>query len=81
MGYDAYHESPMPKYHPWLVRKAVGMAVMMLPTRKNFANQLCQTGLTHEQIYGYLRECAKHMNLLYENTEKIFQHHNLMELP
>lgn len=81
MCYDAYHASPMSKYHSWLIRKAVGVAVIVLPNRKTFATQLCQTDLTHEEIYEKLRECSKNMNQIYESTEKIYQRNKLMELP
>lgn len=79
--YDAYHESPMSKFHPWYIRKAVGVAVFVLPNRSNFMTQICGPDLTVDQVYQLLHDCSASMGSIYDKTEKIYQKYNLGELP
>lgn len=81
MCYDAYHASPMAPQHPWLLRKAVGVAVWALPGRKGFVKQLGQKDMKENEIYEHLTRCAKHMGIIYKQTEELYQKNKLMELP
>ncbi|XP_039250722.2 ceramide-1-phosphate transfer protein-like isoform X2 [Styela clava] len=80
MGYKAYHASPMAKYHPWIVRKAVGIAVYMLPDREKFIKQLCQD-LTEEELVKTTLTTSESMDAVYEYTQALYSKYELSEIP
>jgi len=80
MCHDAYKESPMSKYHGWIIRKSVGVAVMILPNKKQFISQL-GGGMEKNELYSTLDESNKNMNKLCQYTETMFKNNDLMELP
>jgi len=80
MCHDAYKESPMSKYHSWMIRKSVGIAVMVLPSKKQFILQL-GGGMENDELYSTLDESVKNMNILINYTETLFKKNDIMELP
>uniref|UniRef100_H2Z781 Glycolipid transfer protein domain-containing protein n=1 Tax=Ciona savignyi TaxID=51511 RepID=H2Z781_CIOSA len=80
MGYNAYHSSPMSKYHPWIVQKAVGLAVYMLPDRSTFIKKMCQD-LTEQQIADTMGVCSESMDAVYEFTNALYSKYDVMEIP
>ena len=80
MAYNAYHSSPMAKYHPWLVRKAVGVAVYVLPNREGFIETLNQNVPTAE-LESTMESCSSNMEIIYKHTDALYKENDMLELP
>ena len=61
------------RYHPWLVKKAVGVAIYILPDRKTFIKQLCQ-GMTEEELAKEMQLCSESMDAVYEYTHALYRY-------
>lgn len=75
---DAYNES-LAKYHPFVVRKAAGMAFWLLPGREAFF-EVMNVGTT-EQVVAMLGEAIPLITEVYQITENLYAQHNLLDLP
>lgn len=75
---EAYNES-LSQHHPWVVRKAAGMAFRMLPGRPAFFDAM-NVGPS-EQVVAMLGEALPLISEVYQITEKLYAHHNLLDLP
>lgn len=60
-------------YHPWIVRKAVGLAVYMLPDREKFIKQLCQN-LSDEEMVTTLVTTSESMDAVFEYTQALYRY-------
>lgn len=79
MAWEAYSDSPLPKFHPWLVRNTVKIAVYTLPSRDQFYKQTCPE-LTEEEITDYLSRASKAMDTIFNQIEEIYAKENLLNL-
>ncbi|KAK7905139.1 hypothetical protein WMY93_017746 [Mugilogobius chulae] len=75
---DAYNAS-LAKFHPWVVRKAAGMAFILLPGRQAFF-EIMNVG-TPEQVVAMLGEAIPLINEVYQITEALYAQHNILDLP
>lgn len=75
---DAYNES-LAQHHPWVVRKAAGMAFCMLPGRPAFF-EVMNVG-PPEQVVATLGEAVPLISEVYQITETLYAQHNLLDLP
>lgn len=75
---DAYNES-LAQHHPWVVRKAAGMAFCMLPGRPAFF-EVMNVG-PPEQVVATLGEAVPLISEVYHITETLYAQHNLLDLP
>ncbi|XP_075954124.1 ceramide-1-phosphate transfer protein [Anarhichas minor] len=75
---ESYNES-LSQHHPWVVRKAAGMAFCMLPGRPAFF-EVMNVG-TPEQVVAKLGEALPLISEVYQITEELYTQHNLMDLP
>ncbi|CAK6975382.1 ceramide-1-phosphate transfer protein [Scomber scombrus] len=75
---EAYNES-LSQHHPWVVRKAAGMAFCMLPGRLSFF-EVMNVGQP-EQVVAMLGEALPLISEVYQITEDLYAQHNLLELP
>lgn len=75
---EAYNES-LAQYHPWVVRKAAGMAFCMLPGRPAFF-EVMNVG-PPEQVVAKLGEALPLISEVYQITEDLYAQHNLLDLP
>ncbi|XP_034392447.1 ceramide-1-phosphate transfer protein [Cyclopterus lumpus] len=75
---EAYNES-LSQFHPWVVRKAAGMAFCMLPGRPAFF-EVMNVGPT-EQVVAKLGEALPLISEVYQITEELYTQQNLMNLP
>lgn len=75
---DAYNES-LAQHHPWLIRKAVGVAFCALPGRDTFF-QVMNAG-DQKQVVALLGESLPLISEVYQITEDLFAKNNLLELP
>ncbi|KAI3356957.1 hypothetical protein L3Q82_003600 [Scortum barcoo] len=75
---DAYNES-LAQHHPWVVRKAAGMAFCVLPARVTFFEVL--NAGPPEQAVAMLGEALPLISEVYQVTEVLYAQHNLLDLP
>lgn len=75
---EAYNES-LSQHHPWVVRKAAGMAFFALPGRQSFFDVM-NVGPA-ERVVAVLGEAVPLISEVYLITEDLYQKHNLMDLP
>lgn len=75
---DAYNES-LSQHHPWVVRKAAGLAFCVLPGREAFF-EVMNVG-SEEQVVAVLGEALPLISEVYQITEALFAQHELLDLP
>lgn len=75
---EAYNES-LAQHHPWVIRKAAGMAFCVLPGRPAFL-EVMNVG-TPEQAVAMLGEALPLISEVYQITEELYAQHNLLDLP
>ncbi|KAK0151089.1 Ceramide-1-phosphate transfer protein [Merluccius polli] len=75
---DAYNES-LSQHHPWVIRKAAGMAFCVLPGRPTFF-EVMNVGST-EKVVEMLGEAVPMISKVYKITEDLYAQNNLLELP
>ncbi|XP_030625435.1 ceramide-1-phosphate transfer protein [Chanos chanos] len=75
---EAYNES-LAKYHPWIIRKAAGVAFCALPGRPTFF-EVMNVG-TPEQVVAMLGEAVPLIAEVYNITEELYAQHNMLDLP
>ncbi|KAF7209196.1 ceramide-1-phosphate transfer protein [Nothobranchius furzeri] len=75
---EAYNES-LAQHHPWLVRKAAGLAFVVLPGRTAFF-EVMNVG-PPEQVVAVLGEALPLILEVYQITEDLYAKHHLLDLP
>lgn len=75
---EAYNES-LAQYHPWIIRKAAGMALCALPTRDTFF-EVMNAG-NQEQVIALLGEALPVIAEVHQVTEELYAKNNLLDLP
>ncbi|XP_068505245.1 ceramide-1-phosphate transfer protein [Syngnathus scovelli] len=75
---EAYNES-LAHYHPWVVRKAAGVAFCMLPGRPAFF-EVMNVG-PPEKVAAVLGEAVPLISEVYRITEELYAKNNLLNLP
>lgn len=75
---DAYNES-LAQHHPWVVRKAAGMAFCVLPGRQAFI-EVMNVG-PPEKVVAMLGEALPLISEVYQITEDLYSQHNMLDLP
>lgn len=75
---DAYNQS-LSQHHPWVVRKAAGLAFCVLPGRTAFF-EVMNVG-PEEQVVAVLGEALPLISEVYQITETLYGQHQLLELP
>lgn len=76
---DAYNES-LSQHHPWVVRKAAGLAFCVLPGRAAFF-EVMNVGSEEEEVVAVLGEALPLISEVYQVTETLYAHHQLLDLP
>uniref|UniRef100_A0A1A7XT80 Ceramide-1-phosphate transfer protein n=1 Tax=Iconisemion striatum TaxID=60296 RepID=A0A1A7XT80_9TELE len=75
---ESYNES-LAQHHPWLVRKAAGLAFVVLPGRSAFF-EVMNVG-PPEQVVAVLGEALPLIAEVYQITEDLYNKHHLLDLP
>ncbi|CAG0918174.1 unnamed protein product [Notodromas monacha] len=80
-GKEAYDQT-LAQYHPWLIRKAVGLAVYSLPTRKNLLNIIAgETSERHEYVAGVAPTVVSRLDAVFEKVQVLYSEKSLLDLP
>ncbi|XP_074537665.1 ceramide-1-phosphate transfer protein [Halichoeres trimaculatus] len=75
---ESYNES-LAQHHPWVIRKAAGMAFCVLPGRASFF-EVMNVG-TPEQVVAMLGEALPLISEVYQITEELYAQNNMLDLP
>ncbi|KAM6981510.1 ceramide-1-phosphate transfer protein-like [Tautogolabrus adspersus] len=75
---ESYNES-LAQHHPWVIRKAAGMAFCVLPGRLAFL-EVMNVG-TPEQVVAMLGEALPLISEVYQITEELYAQNNMLDLP
>ncbi|XP_065277332.1 ceramide-1-phosphate transfer protein [Emys orbicularis] len=75
---ETYNAS-LANYHPWIVRKAAGVAFCALPTRNTFLETM-NVG-TAEEAVAMLGDALPYICEVYKITEELYAQHKLLDLP
>ncbi|CAH8581761.1 unnamed protein product [Schistosoma turkestanicum] len=82
------YDKTLAQYHPWPIRKAVGVAVYALPTREHLVHHIVQSqppesGLvTQDQCVEFLTShTLPVMRTIYNSIQSIFEKHDMLNLP
>ncbi|XP_004070945.1 ceramide-1-phosphate transfer protein [Oryzias latipes] len=75
---ESYNES-LAQFHPWVVRKAAGLAFCMLPGRLAFF-EVMNVG-TPDQVVAMLGEALPVVTEVYQITQELYAKHDLLDIP
>ncbi|XP_018646652.1 glycolipid transfer protein (gltp), putative [Schistosoma mansoni] len=82
------YDKTLAQYHPWPIRKAVGVAVYALPTREHLVHHIVQSQppesglLTNEQCSEFLTShTLPVMRKVYNCIQAVFEKHDMLNLP
>ncbi|XP_061780197.1 ceramide-1-phosphate transfer protein [Nerophis lumbriciformis] len=75
---EAYNES-LARHHPWVVRKAAGVAFCVLPGRATFF-EVMNVG-PPEKVVAMLGEAVPLISEVYRVTEELYAKNNMLDLP
>ncbi|XP_061197722.1 ceramide-1-phosphate transfer protein-like [Saccostrea echinata] len=73
------YKDTLSKYHPWIVQKMAGVAMYMLPSRRQLFETMCKHDYTHAS--ELLESVVNVGEPVYDRTQNIFSEHELLDLP
>ena len=77
VAYNSYHQT-LAKYHPWIIRKGVGLAVYTLPSREHLLKDIC---LEPSQAATKLESLQTKIEHVYQAVQKIYSDNDVLNLP
>ncbi|GIY93936.1 ceramide-1-phosphate transfer protein [Caerostris extrusa] len=78
-----YNET-LSKFHPWLIRKGATIAMYTLPARQQFIERVCGGPCDEEAVEFYgkmMGDIALVSKRIYDETHKLYEANNLLNLP
>ncbi|GFO36066.1 glycolipid transfer protein domain-containing protein 1 [Plakobranchus ocellatus] len=73
------YDDTLAKHHPWLIKKAVHVAMYMLPSRPDLMKKM---GLKDEEKdMNVVMELVKELNYIYSITQELYAKDKLLDLP
>ena len=78
LAQNAYADT-LANFHPWIIRKAAGVALYALPTREQLLMQM--GGGEEETTVAKIEETIKSIKPVYDITQKLYDDKNLHDLP
>ncbi|XP_048748566.2 ceramide-1-phosphate transfer protein-like [Ostrea edulis] len=75
---DTYRDT-LSKYHPWIVQKMAGVAMYMLPSRRQLFETMCRHDYTH--ALELLSSVVNAGKPVYDTTQNIYAEYGLLDLP
>ena len=77
MASEVYHET-LAKHHPWIVRKMAGVAMYILPNKKDLIQMMCKQDL--DGVTVLLREVVEAGEPVYKSIYNIYEENELLNL-
>ena len=71
----------MANYHPWLIRKAAGLALYSLPSRKDLIKKIAPDGIEDAVLKEKVEICVENIDIVYNEIEQLYTKHLLHKLP
>ena len=79
VAHEAYAET-LSKHHPWLIRKAVNMAMYTLPTAQHMLDKMgAEEG--PDQMLALIKKTVDAGHPVYDNIQAAYEKHKLLDLP
>nr|CAH0099988.1 unnamed protein product [Daphnia galeata] len=75
------YSSTLGQYHPWIIQKAAIMAMYALPTKQGLLQRIKGPTETEEYYNELLLKAVEAMKEVYNRTQKLYEDHNILELP
>ncbi|XP_067658870.1 ceramide-1-phosphate transfer protein-like [Haliotis asinina] len=75
---EVYNET-LSRFHPWVVQKMAGLAMYMLPSKKDLIDVMCKQD--YESVMCTLGEVVTSGQPLYDITQKLYEGKDLLDLP
>ncbi|XP_069114687.1 ceramide-1-phosphate transfer protein-like [Argopecten irradians] len=66
-------------HHPWVVQKMAGLAMYMLPSRKQLIDTMCKQN--YEKALNTLPQVVTTLNPVYSITQELYETNDLLNLP
>ncbi|KAL8601376.1 hypothetical protein ACOMHN_042380 [Nucella lapillus] len=73
------YDDTLAKFHPWLIKKAVAMAMYMLPDRESMLMKMKVENT--EQGMAQIEVLIGHLKVIYDITQDVYASYNLLDLP
>jgi hypothetical protein len=78
---EVYNQT-LAKFHPWYIRSGASVAMNLLPTKEGLVHKMCRNNSAeHEHMLKLLPKVVKEMEEVYERTQRLYEKHNLLDLP
>ena len=74
---EVYHKT-LAKHHPWIVRKMAGVAMYILPCKKDLIQMMCKQDL--DSVSVLLREVVEAGEPVYKAIYNIYEENELLNL-
>lgn len=79
LAQDSY-KTTLAQFHPWLLQKAAIVAMYTLPVKSNFIAKVCPNDLDEKTVNDMMRKMADVSIHVYNMTQKLFEHYELLTL-
>ncbi|CAL1532621.1 unnamed protein product [Lymnaea stagnalis] len=73
------YDDTLAKHHPWLIKKAVHVAMYMLPSRQDLLKKMGVED--NEKGMGGISDLVVELNTIFKVTEDLYRKDNLLDLP
>ncbi|XP_046370512.2 ceramide-1-phosphate transfer protein-like [Haliotis rufescens] len=75
---EIYNQT-LARFNIWILRKMAGMAMYMLPSKKNLIDVMCKQD--YESVMRTLGEVVTSGQPLYDITQKVYEDNDILDLP
>ncbi|KAG1652456.1 Ceramide-1-phosphate transfer protein [Nymphon striatum] len=72
------YKATLAQFHPWLLQKAALVAMYTLPIKSNLINKVCPNVENANESLNKVANACIHV---YNITQKLYEHHDLLKLP
>ena len=80
MAGDVYKRT-LANFHPWLIRKAAGLALYSLPSRQDLIKKIAPDGIEEVVLKEKMQGCIQNIDVVYNDIERLYTKYSLHELP
>ena len=75
------YQATLANFHPWLIRKAAGLALYSLPNRKDLIKKIAPDGIEESLLKEKVDVCVHNIDIVYKDIEELYTKHSLHGLP